>query len=58
MQFTKSHWQAPPNIEAARKEGALHPDAKNAINFGHFPNARPDTTKYKQYVTTTDEGKE
>ena len=58
MQFTKSHWKGPPNIEAAKKKGALHRGAKNSSNFGHFPNARPDKTKYKQYGTTTDKEKE
>ena len=54
MQFTKSDCKAPPNIEAATKQGAPHPAAKNSINFGHFPNAKPDETNYKQYGTTTE----
>ena len=49
MQFTKSDWKAPPNIEAAEKKGAPHPDAKNSMNFAHFPNAKPDKPNYKQY---------
>ena len=50
MQFTKSDWKAPSNIEAARKKGAPHPGAKNSVNFGHFSNARPDKTNYKHMV--------
>ena len=57
MQFTKSDWKEPPNMEAAKQKGAPHPGAKNSINFGHFPNARPDKTNYKQYDTTTDKEK-
>ena len=57
MQFTELDWKAPPNIEAAKKKGAPHPGAKNSINFGHFPNARPDKTNYKQYGSTTDKEK-
>ena len=57
MQFTKSDWKAPPNIEAAKKKVAPHPSAKNSINFAHFPNAKPDKTNYKQYGTTTDKEK-
>ena len=52
MQFTNSDWQAPPNIEAAKKKEAAHPGAKNSINFAHFPNAKSDNTNYKQYGTT------
>ena len=58
MRFTKSEWKALPNIEAAKKKGALHPGAKNSIDFIHFPNARPDKTNYKQYGTTLDKEKE
>ena len=58
MQFTKSDRKASPNIEAAKKQGASHPGAKNSMNFGHFPNAKPDKTNYKQYGTTTDKEKE
>ena len=54
MQFTKSDWKAPSNIEAAKKKGAPHPGAKNSIHFAQLPNARPDNTNYKQYGTTTD----
>ena len=54
MQFTKSDWKAPPNMEAAKKQGAPHPGAKTSIDFGHFPNAKPDKTNYKQYGTTTE----
>ena len=58
MQFTKSDWKAPPNIEAAKKKGAPNLAAKNSMNFVHLPNARPDKTNYKQYGTTTDQEKE
>ena len=58
MQFTKSDWKAPRNIEAAKTQGARHPGAKNSINFVHFPNAKPDKTNYKQYGSTTGKEKE
>ena len=58
MQFTKSDWKAPSNIEAAKKKGAPHPGAENSIKFGYFRNAIPDKTNYKQYGTTTDKEKE
>ena len=58
MQCTKSDGKAPPNIETAKKKGALHPGAKNSIDFAHFPNASPDKTNYKQYSTTTNKEKE
>ena len=53
MQFTKSEWKAPTNIEATNKKEAPHPDAKNSINFPHLPNAKSDNTNYQQYRTTT-----
>ena len=54
IQLTKSDWKEPSNIEAAKKKGALHPVAKNSVNFAYFPNARPDKTKYTPYGTRTD----
>ena len=58
MQFPKSDWKAPPNLEAAKKKGAPHPVAKNSINFAHLPNAKPDKRNYKRYSTTRDKEKE
>ena len=58
MQFCKSDWKAPANMEGAKKNAEPHPAAKNSINFAQFPNARPDKTNYKQYGTTTDKEKE
>ena len=49
MEFQKSNYKLPPNVAAAQKKGAPHPGAKNSINFGHFPNARKDKTKYKTF---------
>ena len=53
MQFTLPDWEAPPNMEGAKKKGAPHASAKNSLNLSHFPNARPDKTHYKLYGTTT-----
>ena len=58
MQFIKSDWKAPPNMEAAKNKVVPHPGATNSMNFAHFPNARPDKTNYNQYGTTTDKEKE
>ena len=58
MQFPKSDWKAPPNIEAAKKIGAPHTGATNSIDFEHFSNARRDKINYKPYSTITDKEKQ
>ena len=49
MEFQESNSKLPPNVAAAQQEGTPHPDAKNSINIGHFPNAKQDKTKYKTF---------
>ena len=49
MEFQKSNYKLPPNVAAAQQRRAPHSDAKNSINFGHFPNTKKDTTKYKTF---------
>ena len=58
MQYTQSDWKAPPNLEAAKKQGARHPRAKNSINFAHFANAKTDKTNDNGYGTTIEKGNE
>ena len=58
MQFTKSDWKVPPNIEAAQKKVAAYPGANNLTNFVHFLNARPDNTNYKPYGIIRDKDKQ
>ena len=49
MQFHKSDYKLPPNVAAAQKKAPPHPEAKNLVNFGHFPNAKKDNDKYKTF---------
>ena len=46
MEFQKSNYKLRPNMAAAQQKGAPHTGVKNSINFGHFPNAKKDKTKY------------
>ena len=49
MQFTKSDYKLPPNKPATKQRGPPHPEAKHSVNFGHFPNASKDKTKYETF---------
>ena len=49
MQFQKSDYKLPLNVAAVQKQGPPHPGAKNSINFGYFPNAKKDNSKYKTF---------
>ena len=42
-----SNYNLPPNMAAAQKQRPGYAGAKNSNNFGHFPNAKEDDTKYK-----------
>ena len=49
MQFSKSDYKVPPNVSAAQRRGAPHPEATNSVYFVHFPKAKKDNNKYKTY---------
>lgn len=36
-------------MAGAQRRGPPHPSDKNAVNFGHFPNARKDKTQYETF---------
>ena len=58
IQFSKTDWKAPPNMEADKKKQARDPGTQNPIHVAHFPNVKPDKINFKQYGTTIDEKKE